>query len=118
MRSEADILSVLFSWRCENCWRLDKPRCSECCLPILDKVSTDWSLVRLQTWLTSLLSWPDADSDGANLPPRLLCVQPVRGVAGGDRVPPDWRGGAVRDVPRLLREVSETVRQRGEGEPD
>ena len=43
MRSEADILSVLFSWRCENCWRLDKPRCSECCLPILDKVSTDWS---------------------------------------------------------------------------
>ena len=37
---------VLVSWRCENCWRLSKPRCWECCLPIVDKVTgltVNWS---------------------------------------------------------------------------
>ena len=60
----------------------------------------------------------DPAGAGGRLPPGLLRLQPVRGGAGGHRVPRDWRAGAVRDVPRLLREVSETVRQRGEGELD
>ena len=64
-----------------------------------------------QSWLNSLCYWLDADGHGQNLPPRLLCLQPVRGGAGGDRVPPDWRGGEDRDVPRLLCEVRDERRE-------
>ena len=100
MRSEADILSVLFSWRCENCWRLSKPRCWECSLPILDKVSS----LTVTRALQSLSS--DAHGAGQVLPSRLLRLLPVRPRAGGRRVPRDGRPGQVHHLQRLLREVS------------
>ena len=106
-------MNVCCSWRCENCWRLDKPRCCECCLPILDKVSAERPQ-RPQSWVSSLRCWLDADGTGQKLPPRLLRLQSVRGGAGGHRVPRDWRAGPVRDVPRLLREVSEGEGRRGD----
>ena len=60
----------------------------------------------------SAAGYLDADGHGQNLPPRLLCLQPVRGGAGGDRVPGDWRPGEGRDLPGLLREVSRSVSER------
>ena len=100
MRSEADILSVLFSWRCENCWRLSKPRCWECSLPILDKVSS--------LTVTRALQSPSSDAHGAGqvLPPGMLCLLQVQQDAGGHGVPGDGGGGQVGDLQRVLRQVS------------